>query len=61
VTTVVDRLVGLAELGDRGGLAGAGRPGQDQPTAGADRVPVQQRQPPAGVHDVPQRGGGDHR
>ena len=33
----VDHLVGLAELGDRGGLAGAGGAGQDQAAAGADR------------------------
>src|SRR5579864_5361844 len=60
MTGPVDRLVSLAELGDRGGLAGAGRPGQDQAAAGADRVPVQQRQAPSGGDDLPQRRGSHH-
>src|SRR2546426_7731625 len=45
----------------RGGLAGPGRPGQDQAPAGADRVPVEQGQPPAGVDDLPQCGGRDRK
>lgn len=51
----VDGLVGLAELGDRGGLAGACRPGQDEPEPGGDRVPVEQGQPPPGGDHVTQR------
>src|SRR6266568_2667008 len=41
-------------------LPGAGRPGQDQPATGAEGVPVEQGQPAAGVHDLPQRRGRDH-
>src|SRR6266568_8311708 len=41
-------------------LPGAGRPGQDQPTTGAEGVPVEQGPPAAGVHDLPQRRGRDH-
>lgn len=60
VAGAVGGLVGLAELGDRGGLPGAGRAGQDQPLAGADRMPVQQRQTASGGDGLPQRRGGDH-
>src|SRR6266516_1462061 len=59
VTLPVDRLMGLAELGDRGGLPGAGCAGQDQAAAGADGVPVEQGQPASGVDDLPQRRGSD--
>jgi hypothetical protein len=45
--------VGLAELGDSGGLAGAGRAGHDHASSGADLVAVEQHQSPAGVGDVP--------
>lgn len=48
VAGLVQQFVGPAELGDRDGLAGAGAgaggAGDDQPSAGADRVPVQQDQ-----------------
>jgi hypothetical protein len=61
VAGFVDGLVGLAELGEGGGLAGPGGPGQDQAPAGGDRMPVEQGQPSAGVDDLPQRGRRDHR
>jgi hypothetical protein len=54
------QLMVLAELGDRGGLAGRGWAGDDQAAAGAHLVAVEQDQPPAGVGDLSDRRGGDH-
>ena len=54
------QLVVAAQLRDRRRLAGAGRAGDDQAAAGADLVPVQQDQPPAGDVDLPDDRGGDH-
>jgi hypothetical protein len=48
VALPVNGLVGLAELDDRGGLAGARFAGEDQAASGADRVPVEQGQSAAG-------------
>jgi hypothetical protein len=59
VACCVNGLVGLAELGDGGGLAGAGRAGQDQAAAGGDRVPVEQGQSASGGDDRAQGAGRD--
>jgi hypothetical protein len=59
VPLLVYDLVGLAELGDRRRFARGGCPGQDQSSAGTDRVPVEQGQPAAGVHDLLDGGGSD--
>jgi hypothetical protein len=45
VALVVDDFEGLAELGDRGGLAGAGRAGQDQAAPAGVGVAVEVGQP----------------
>ena len=45
VALAVDDLEGLAELGDRGGLAGAGRAGQDQAAPAGVGVAVEVGQP----------------
>ena len=47
------QLVGAAELGERGGLAGARRAADDHAAAGGDLVPVELDQQPAGADDLP--------
>src|SRR5215472_6989289 len=54
------QFVVAAQLRDRRRLTGAGGAGDDQATAGADLVPVQQDQAPPGCVDLPDDRGGDH-
>ena len=50
--------VAAAELGDSGGLAGAGGAGDDEAPAGGDLVAVQQHQAPPGGGDLADGRGG---
>jgi hypothetical protein len=60
VALAVDDIEGLAELGDRGGLAGAGRAGQDQSAAAGVGVAVEVGQPaPLGDDPADDRGRDD--
>ncbi|SCE15673.1 hypothetical protein GA0115241_1101156 [Streptomyces sp. DpondAA-D4] len=59
VSGSVQEFVGPSELGDGNGLPGAGRPGDDQPPAGADRVFVEQDQATPAGDGVTDRGGRD--
>lgn len=56
----VEEFVGEPELGEGAGLARAGQSGDHQAAAGADRVPVEQDQPPAADHRLLDERGGDH-
>ncbi|WP_244945696.1 hypothetical protein [Couchioplanes caeruleus] len=50
----------FAELFDRGGLAGAGFPSDDQSPAGSVLAAVEHGQPPSGLDDAFDGGGRDH-
>jgi hypothetical protein len=59
VALAVDDFEGLAELGDRGGLAGAGRAGQDQAGPAGDGVAVEVGQPASLGDDLADNRGRD--